>query len=81
MEEVLWERPPGTAGRAVVNFFGGGVQVTSGRRPVNGILPALIHYTSLKLENSSLQCVIFPPFALRCNISLGSEKPGALPST
>jgi hypothetical protein len=59
MEEVLWERPPGTAGRAVVNFFGGGVQVTSGRQPMSTILPALIHYTSLKLENSSLQCVIF----------------------
>jgi hypothetical protein len=44
MEGILWEGPPGTAGRAVVNFFGGGVQVTDAVQVPLGPVAADSHH-------------------------------------
>jgi hypothetical protein len=70
MEESPLGKAAGTAGRAVVNFFGVGVQVTSGRQPMSAILPSLIHYTRSKTQNSSLHRGISCPQTLRRNICL-----------
>ena len=43
---------------------------------MTAILPALIHYTSLKLENSSLHCVIFS--RSRCGAVRGQIVPAAV---
>jgi hypothetical protein len=67
MEGILWEGPLGTAGRAVVNFFGGAVQVTSGQCFMTGIMPAVIHYASPRAPNSSPHRIICDGSRLQCN--------------
>src|SRR3954471_19836400 len=44
MEGILWERPPGTIGRAVVNFFGDAVQVTDTVQVTLGPMAADRHH-------------------------------------